>query len=197
MLTRDNVKILSKQLVTSGFLKIFKFELTHTLFSGRESAPFQRELMERGQAVAVVLYDELRGKVVMVEQFRIGALEGPASPWILEFPAGVVKAGENYEEVALRECDEEVGRIPSTLQRITNCFLSPGGCTERITVFYGPIDSEGLDRTIKGLDSENEDIRVRVFDLDEALEMTRDGRICNASTVLGLFWLANRTGRTL
>lgn len=197
MLTHDNVKILSKKLVTTGFLKIFKFELTHALFAGGESAPLQRELMERGQAVAIALYDERRETVVMVEQFRIGAIDGPASPWILEFPAGVVKAGESDEEVALRECEEEVGRIPARLEKITNCFLSPGGSTERITIFYGAIDSAGLDQTIKGLDSENEDILVRVLTLDAALAMTRDGRICNASTILGLFWLANKTGRRL
>lgn len=197
MFTKDNVNILSKRLVTNGFLKIFKIELTHSLFTGGESQPFQRELMERGQAVAIVLYDESRSKVVMVEQFRIGAITGPDSPWLLEFPAGVVKDGESYEDVALRECEEEVGRKPDKLHKITNCFLSPGGCTERITIFYGSIDSKGLDNTIKGLDCENEDIRVRVLDLDEALNMTKNGLICNASTILGLYWLANKTGHTV
>lgn len=191
-----NVKVLSKKLVTNGFLKIFHFELTHSLFAGGESAPVRRELMERGQAVVVVLFDERRKKVVMVEQFRIGALEDPLSPWLLEFPAGVVKAGEKDEEVALRECEEEVGRKPATLHKITNYYASPGGSTERITIFYGQIDSKGLDNTIKGLASEHEDIRVRVIDVDEALKMTRDGRIRNASTTLGLFWLANRFGLT-
>ena len=192
MLTHDNVKVLSKKLVTNGFLKIFQFELTHSLFAGGESSTVRRELMERGQAVAVVLFDELRKKVVMVEQFRIGALEDPLSPWLLEFPAGVVKEGENDEEVALRECEEEIGRKPTTLHKITNCYLSPGGSTERITIFYGLIDSHGLDDTIKGLACEHEDIRVRVIDVNEALKMTQDGRIRNASTTLGLFWLANR-----
>lgn len=197
MFTHVNVTILSKRLVSSGFLKIFKFELSHTLFSGETSPPLQRELMERGHAVAVVLYDEIRCRVVMVEQFRIGAIEGTTSPWLLEFPAGVVKNGEGDEEVAVRECEEEIGRRPDRLEKITNCFLSPGGCSERMTIYYGTIDSEGLNNTIKGLGSEGEDIRVRVFDLDDALEMTKDGRICNASTILGLFWLANRNGRRI
>jgi ADP-ribose pyrophosphatase len=196
MLTHDNVRILSKKLVTNGFLKIFKFELIHSLFAGGESLTVRRELMERGQAVAVVLYDELRKRVVMVEQFRIGALEDPLSPWLLEFPAGVVNEGEDDEAVALRECEEEVGRKPSKLHKITNCYLSPGGSTERITLFYGLIDSSGLDNTIKGLEEEHEDIRVRVIDVDEALRMTQDGRIRNASTTLGLFWLANKLGLT-
>lgn len=189
-----NVKILSKKLVTNGFLQIFHFELTHSLFAGGESAPVRRELMERGQAVVVVLFDEVRKMVVLVEQFRIGALEDPLSPWLLEFPAGVVKEGEKDEEVALRECVEEVGRKPATLHKITNYYASPGGSTERITIFYGRIDSHGLDNTIKGLACEHEDIRVRVIDVGEALKMTRDGRIRNASTTLGLFWLANRFG---
>jgi ADP-ribose pyrophosphatase len=196
MLTHENVKILSRKLVTTGFLKIFKIELTHSLFAGGESSMVRRELMDRGQAVAVVLFDELRKKVVLVEQFRIGALEDPLSPWLLEFPAGVVKEGEKDEKVALRECEEEIGRKPTTLHKITNCYLSPGGCSERITIFYGLIDSNGLDNTIKGLECEHEDIRVRVIDVDEAVKMTQDGRIRNASTTLGLFWLANRLGLT-
>lgn len=197
MFTRENVKILSRKLATNGFLKIFKIELTHSLFAGGEAPPFQRELMERGQAVGVVLFDEKRDKLVMVEQFRIGALEDSISPWLLEFPAGVVKEGEDDEEVARRECEEEVGRMPATLHKITNCYLSPGGSTERITLFYGLIDSEGLDNTVQGLDCENEDIRVRVIALDEALKMTRSGQIRNASTTLGLYWLAARIGRSV
>ncbi|PLY13280.1 MAG: ADP-ribose diphosphatase [Desulfuromonas sp.] len=195
MLTAKDVKIFSREQISKGFLKIFRIKLTHRLFAGGEPEPFVRELMERGNAVAVVLYDERHDKVVMVEQFRVGALEDPESPWLLEFPAGVVKEGESDEDVAMRECEEEVGRAPKSLHPITKCYLTPGGSSEKIAIFYGPIDSEGLDDTIKGLDCENEDIRVRTLDLDEALEMTRDGRIRNASTALGLYWLAGELGR--
>ncbi len=195
MFTKENVTVVAREMISQGFLKIFRLKLTHPLFGGGDSEPYTRELMERGNAVAVVLYDEQRDKVVMVEQFRIGALDDPMSPWLLEFPAGIVKEGERDEEVAIRECEEEVGRAPASLHKITKCYLTPGGSSEKITILYGLIDSEGLDGTIKGLDCENEDIRVRTFDFDEALQMTRDGRIRNASTTLGLYWLAGKIGQ--
>jgi ADP-ribose pyrophosphatase len=189
---KTNLNIVRRERKSDGFLKVYALKLTHDKFDGTTTPLITREVVERGHAVGVIAYDDQRDSVVLVEQFRVGAIEDEQSPWLLEFPAGMVKEGEVAEEVARRECLEEIGREPETLEWVTKCYLSPGGCDETITMLYGGIDSQGLDGTVHGVDGEHEDIRVRVVPLPEALRMVRDGRIRNASTILGLYWLAAR-----
>ena len=74
-----------------------------------------REVHRRHDAVGVLLYDVERDAVVLVEQFRAGALEDPASPWKLEVVAGLVEEGESPAEVARREAMEEAGARVETL----------------------------------------------------------------------------------
>ena len=68
-----------------------------------------RELFERGHAAAVLPYDPVTDRVLMIEQFRIGALAAPGGPWLLEIVAGVIDPGEIPEEVVRRETVEETG----------------------------------------------------------------------------------------
>jgi len=73
------------------------------------SPVISRELMERGQAVAVLLYDQQRDAVIMIEQFRIGAIHDSNGAWLLELVAGMIEEGEQPEQVARRESMEESG----------------------------------------------------------------------------------------
>ncbi|HIJ29450.1 MAG TPA: NUDIX domain-containing protein, partial [Gammaproteobacteria bacterium] len=102
-----------------------KYQLQHTLFDGGWSKPLSRELFERGHAVAVLLYDPKEDAVVMVEQFRIGALGHPDHPWFLEVVAGMVEEGESEEEVARRESVEEAGCRVGEMEFIARYWVSP------------------------------------------------------------------------
>jgi len=184
-----NVEIIDSTTAYSGFLSIKKIRLRHRLYNGEMSPIITRELMERGQAVAVLLYDPQLDAVVMVEQFRIGAIDDENSAWLLELVAGVIEDGEQPEEVARRESMEEANCPLQQLELISNYYVSPGGCTEKIYIYFAQIDSQGLHGTIAGLATESEDIRVKVLPWHEVEKMLEVGTINNAAAIIGLRWL--------
>ncbi|MDD2557513.1 MAG: NUDIX domain-containing protein [Desulfuromonadaceae bacterium] len=173
----------------AGFLKVLKFQLRHRLYNGEMSHIITRELVERGQAVAVLLYDPQADAVVLIEQFRIGALHDPDSAWMLEVVAGMVEQGESLTDVARRECHEESGCYPSSLHYIGRYYLTPGGSSEQIHIFYAEVDSSGLHGTLAGVEGESEDIRVQAVPWSEVVSLMDSGRILNATAMLALQWL--------
>ncbi|HBM64173.1 MAG TPA: ADP-ribose diphosphatase [Pseudomonas sp.] len=172
-----------------GFYKLDKLRLRHELFAGGMGREISRELFVRHDAVCVLPYDPARDEVVLIEQFRVGALDKVANPWLIEMVAGLIDKDEQPEEVAHREAEEEAGLTFSALWPMTRYFPSPGGSDEYVHLFLGRCSSEGAGG-LHGLEEEGEDIRVRVWAFEDALQAVRDGRICNAATIIGLQWLA-------
>jgi ADP-ribose pyrophosphatase len=123
------------------------------------------------------------GEVILVKQYRhaIGR-----SLW--ELPAGSLKAGEDPEPAAVRECHEEVGWIPGKLERLGAFFPTPGYCDEEMIVYKatalrppGPGDTAEPD--------EDEDIEAKPFALDEVMRMIGAGEISDLKTVAAVFLL--------
>ncbi|MFT6327635.1 MAG: ADP-ribose pyrophosphatase, partial [Crocinitomicaceae bacterium] len=69
------VTIEKSDVVYDGFFKMFRYHLKHSLFNGGMSSIFTREVMSRPNAVAVLLVDPVLKEVVLIKQFRAGALE--------------------------------------------------------------------------------------------------------------------------
>src|SRR5690606_40469080 len=134
-------------------------------------------------------YDPLRDEVVLIEQFRVGALDKKASPWLLELVAGLIEEGEQPEQVARREALEEADLSLDRLWPITEYFPSPGGSDERVHLYLGRCDSSAAGG-VHGLAEEGEDIRVHVLSFAEAMAAAEDGRIDNAASLIALQWLA-------
>ena len=109
-------KILNKVRNYDGHFKVDQLVLQHELFAGGMSKDLVRERVARKNAVAVLPYDPVRDEVVLVEQFRVGALKNDDNPWLIEIIAGLVEDGEEYEEVAIREAIEEANcKVSKTL----------------------------------------------------------------------------------
>lgn len=168
------------------YFKLDEYHVSHELFGGGSSPVFTREIFGRGVVVAVLPYDPERGKVVLIEQFRAGAIEDGDGPWLIECVAGVIEAGESETDVALRECVEEAGCEISRLETVSRYYVSPGGTSEHCSLFCGIVDSAGVGG-IHGLAHEHEDIRVLVVDSAEA--WLSAGKIRSAATIIALQWL--------
>jgi len=186
-LGHQHVTIHSEEPLHEGFFLLKKLKLSHRRFDGGD-VTVERELFHRDDAVGVLLYDPDREHVVLVEQFRTGALDHPRSPWCLELVAGMVKPGEPHEQVARREAEEEAGATLGELMPITRYMSSPGGSREYISLFCAPVDSSTLGG-IHGLAAEHEDIRVHCIPTEEAFKLVADGVIDNAATIIALQWL--------
>ncbi|MGM0769394.1 MAG: NUDIX domain-containing protein [Pseudomonadota bacterium] len=184
----SDVKVEKRETVFQGFFRMDKLWLTHPRFDGRDMPVFTRELFIRGDATCVLPYDPQRDEVVLLEQFRLGALGRNQSPWLLELVAGMNEDGETPEEVAQREGQEEAGLTFSVLEKICDYLVSPGGSTELIHLYCGRISTESAGGLF-GVEHEHEDIRAHVVSADEAIAMIADGRINNAAAIIALQWL--------
>lgn len=182
-------KVLRKDVCYQGFFRLERYRIRHELFAGGWSDEIVRELLERGHAAAVLPYDPEGDSVVMIEQFRIGAMQTPTGPWLLEFVAGIIDPDEEPEQVVVREALEEMGSEVTDLVPILAYHVSPGGCSERIHLFCGRVDAR-LTGGVHGIAEEGEDIRVRVLLFEEAFALLNAGKITSATAIIALQWLA-------
>jgi ADP-ribose pyrophosphatase len=185
----SRVEILDKTVCYEGFFRIERYRLRHRLFSGAWSRELVREVFERGHAAAVLPYDPVLDQVVLIEQFRIGALHAPGDPWLLEIVAGVIEPGETPEEVIRREAVEESGCHLQEVVPICEYLVSPGGTSERLSLYCGKVDASRAGGT-HGLAEEEEDIRVVVMSVQEALVQMQTGNIRAAAPIIALQWLS-------
>ncbi|PSV95944.1 ADP-ribose diphosphatase [Photobacterium iliopiscarium] len=185
----SDVEVLSTKTVYDGFFKMVKYRLRHKLFTGGWSGEFERELFERGHAAAVLPYDPVLDNVVLIEQFRIGALAADCQPWQLEIVAGMLDHDdESPEQVIRREATEESGLVLGKTEKISRYLSSSGGCSEILDIFISEVDSR-LAQGIHGVASESEDIRVHVVSRNQAYQWLESGKIENAATIIALQWL--------
>lgn len=185
----DSVEIVEQTTLYRGFFQLIRLRLRHTLFGGGWSRVVQRELFHRGRCVAVLLYDPVDDQVVLIEQFRVGALMANEHAWLLEIVAGAIEEGESPDQVARREAFEEAGCRVRELFPIYEFFTTPGGLSEKITLFCGII--EGSPREgIHGLEEEDEDIRTTVVTFQRAMSLLAEGRIDSGIPIVALQWLA-------
>jgi ADP-ribose pyrophosphatase len=185
----DDVRVINDETVYSGFFRIRRLTLQHRLFAGGWSEPIVRELFERGDAVGVLPYDPVEDTVVLIEQFRPGAIRGDDSPWMLELIAGVVEPGESDTDVVHREAMEEAECTLSALQPIATVLPSAGACSEQVRLFCGRVETAGTGGVF-GLDHEGEDILVHSVPRLQAMELLQRDRIPNGHTLIAMQWLA-------
>ncbi|MBP1148582.1 ADP-ribose pyrophosphatase [Methylocaldum sp. RMAD-M] len=182
-------ELIKEEPIYRGFFSLSRIRFRHALFRGGWSDYLDRELFHRGRSVAVIPYDPVADQVVLIEQFRVGAMFVNGDPWLLEIVAGAFEQGESPEDVAYREAAEEAGCEITELIRIAEFFPTPGGCSEKITLYCGIVDSRGLGG-IHGVEEEHEDILARVASFDQAMDWLSRGRIEAAIPIIGLQWLA-------
>ncbi|MEL0611908.1 NUDIX domain-containing protein [Marinomonas arenicola] len=187
--SQKDVDIINDECVYKGFFEMHKLTLKHKKFNGEWSQPMTREMMVRGDAVCVLLFDPVADKVLLIEQFR-PSLPKSESPWLIELVAGMVEEGEDDEEVARRESLEEAGVTVKRLEYLFKFVPSPGGLVEYLRMYAGEFDASAVDvNRTHGLDEENEDIRLHLLDADDAIALL-DSDVENASTIMGLQWFA-------
>ena len=182
-------EIVEKSVCYEGFFRLERYRLRHELFGGGWGSEIVREVLQRGHAAAALLYDPQLDCVVMIEQFRVGAMDSPGSAWLLEVVAGIIEDGEDPEDVVRREALEEAGCVIHDLLPVSVFKLSPGGCFEEIHMFCARVDAAAAGG-IHGLAHEGEDIRVRPVTFQESVALLEAGKVRNATAIIALQWLA-------
>lgn len=155
-----------------GFINVD--ELTVKTRSGKE---VKRELMVRKDAVAGIVYDTEKKVFIFVSQYRPGSNQE-----IVEIVAGTLDVeGEDPRDAMVREIDEEIGYQTDKIVLIDECYMSPGGSSEIITVYYCEVSNQRH----PGGGLEDEDIDVIEMTLDEVLTT----RFRDAKTIIGVNYI--------
>jgi ADP-ribose pyrophosphatase len=177
----DLPKILNSQKVFAG--RVFNVTVD-TVREGEMT--YQREVVHHhGSAVIIPVFDD--GTVSLVRQYR-----HPAVRYLLEAPAGTLDDGERPEAGAARELEEELGLVAARLEKLSEFFVSPGFCEEKMWVYLATELSEG-----KQLLDDDEILEVVRLPIEDALEMITSGEIQDAKTIIGLMLAAPRVGSSL
>ncbi|HET9843286.1 MAG TPA: NUDIX domain-containing protein [Gammaproteobacteria bacterium] len=188
-LNRSDFECASTQTTHKGHYKVKILTLRHKLFSGEYSAWISREFVLVPNSVAVLLYDPRQDLVVLVEQFRVGAIEATEhGPWLLECVAGYIEKDETPEQAAARETLEEACCKIERLIPITQCYTTPGGCSEMTWIYCGLIDTNITDNVSKPCDEE-EDIKKHIIRYEQLMAY-KHNLITNSATYIALQWLS-------
>jgi ADP-ribose pyrophosphatase len=189
----DSVKIHKRDWERRGFFHVLRTRYSHLRFDGNWSKELDREIIHRGNIVAVLPYDPVEDKYVLIKQFRIGAYwapleneERPNDGIIWETVSGYVDEGESIEEAAKRELKEESGLNCSDLKSLGSVLTNPGMCDERLHLFLANVDSQNCEGVF-GLESESENIQVHALERKTVQQMICDGHIEKASALLALY----------
>lgn len=188
-----DVEVIQRDTVFQGFYRLDRVRLKHRQFDGSMGPEISRELFVRPHAVGVLVIDPETSELLLIEQFRVGAM-ADKYPWQIEVVAGLVEPGESLEAVAIRETAEEAGVAISELEKVFEFMPSAGGSDERFTLFVAPAN---LSRAggVHGVVEEGENIRVTVVSLNQALQWLAQGRINNAPCMLAVQWYAANRDR--
>ena len=186
----DDVKILERKTVYSGFANVEQVTIQHRLFEDQQfSQPILRELVKRPEAAGVLLYDSKQQLFGLIEQFRIGAIDDADSAWQLEVVAGLVEDGDTPEQTVIREAVEEAGVYIKNPKLLYSFYPSAGACNELFHLYVADTQLSHTNQ-IFGVLGEAENIKLHVLKYDQLAELLSNPQyLKNGPVVIALQWL--------
>lgn len=184
----NDYTVIKREVLYQGVFTLARYTLKIRLFAGGFSDIFTREVLERASAAAILPYDPKLDRVILIEQFRPGAITHKGNPWLTEIPAGIIESLESPCDVAAREAKEEANCEIKILHPLCEYFVSPGGSNEYLNLYCGYVDAKDIGG-FHGLLHEQEDIRVLNLSAEEAFLKLSKGEIQTAPAIVALLWL--------
>ena len=179
--------IINKKKIHDGFFKLHELTFTHQKHDGKWSSRIKREVFGGSHVAAVLPYDPINKKLLLIEQFRPGLLYRKDGPVMIEIVAGMIDQEETPADAAQRECLEETGCSVKNLQNIHSYYPAPGSSESFYHIFLGEIESFAGKRIV-GQADENEDILVGSYSIDEVRNLLKKKKIINGLTLIALQW---------
>ena len=183
----SNFKVTNKKNLYDGFFKMNEVSLKYKKHDGSWSNEIKRELFGGAQVSAVLPYDPIKKEIVLIQQFRPGTISRNTNNYLKEIVAGIIDPGESPEIAAKRECLEETGYKIKKLTSIQGYYPAPGSSESFYHLFLGEVDSKN-GKKIMGLDTENEDILVESFNINQVKKMMQNGELINGLSLIAIQW---------
>ena len=144
----------------------------------------KREVYNRGNGAAILLYNSTKKKVILTRQFRLPTyLNENETGMMIEVCAGLLDE-DDPEKCIIRETEEETGYRISKVNKVMETYMSPGAVTEILYLFVGEYDESMKVNDGGGVAHEEENIEVMEMTYDEAYSMIESGKIQDAKTII-------------
>lgn len=175
----------SHKILYKGFVGIeeYEFEIPSQNLSAK------RIVVNRPDAVAILLINKTTDSVVLIKQFRAPVFAKEGQGYVYEIPAGVMETEEDPEETIIRETLEETGYRLEKPKFLLTFYPTVGILDERIHLYYGIVTTKDKIEEGGGLDTEKEFIDIIELTYAEALSLIDKGEIIDGKTIIGLFYL--------
>jgi ADP-ribose pyrophosphatase len=183
-------KIIDRTALYEGAFKIESLTIEMDKHEGGTQT-LKRLNFDRGNSVAMLGYDAARDEVVLVNEFRAGALAAGANAYNDAVPAAILKDGENATSAAVKQMQRKTGLDFTGAQVIHNgVYSSSGGSSEKIALVVGAVDSSKAGG-VHGDPAKQDDILTVVMKADDFIDRAEKGQLTDMKTMAMAFWLAN------
>src|SRR5262249_49615038 len=124
-MTKDAVKILENRVLSDQFYVLRRFTFERTERDGRRVTQI-REVYDRGNGAAILLYNRATRTVILTRQFRMPTfVNGNSTGMLIECCAGLLDR-DHPEEAIRRETEEETGYRVGAVEKVIEAYMSPG-----------------------------------------------------------------------
>lgn len=179
--------------ILDDYFKVDQATLQYEKFNGEMSRDLIRLNFIRGHSVALLLYNKDTNSIILTQQFRYPVHSvDEKKAWLWEIIAGSIENGETAIQTLLRESLEEAGYQIQHPEFVNEFFVSPGGTSEKISLYYAEVTDADRIGTGGGMSSEGENLKIEEVPLQQAFQMMETGEICDAKSIIALLWLKNR-----
>ena len=188
MMANTRIRILDTAVLSDSWAHLSKITFDYQ----RDDGQWQRQVREvynRGDGAAILLYNQQRRTVVLIKQFRMPVYLSDSDGFMVEVPAGVLEQN-NPELTVQSEAEQETGYRVQDARKLFSAYVSPGSITEQIHYFCAAYTSDQKVSEGGGLDSEGEDIEVMEVLFDDAMEWIKTGQIEDSKTIVLLQYAA-------
>ncbi|MGE8187498.1 NUDIX domain-containing protein [Pseudomonas sp. NPDC086278] len=186
--TAERVNIIESQVLSHDWYLLKKITFDYL----RNNGDWQRqtrEVYDRGNGAAILLFNRERKTVVLTRQFRLPVFVNGHDGLLIEVAAGLLE-GAAPEERIRAEAEEETGYRVHHVQKVFESYMSPGSVTEKLHFFIAEYDASSKVGEGGGLAEETEELEVLEWRFDEALDAFYRGEICDAKTIMLLQYAA-------
>jgi nudix-type nucleoside diphosphatase (YffH/AdpP family) len=182
-MNNPNIKIQQTELLSDNWYILNKVTFDY-LTKDNTLITQKREVYDRGNGAAILLYNTKQKTVILTRQFRLPTyLNGNDSGMMIEVCAGLLDE-DHPEQCIIRETEEETGYRVSSVRKVFESYMSPGAVTEILYFFVGEYNESMKVSEGGGVEHEQENIDVLEFTFDEAYSMIESGEIKDAKTIM-------------
>ncbi|MBP5967404.1 MULTISPECIES: NUDIX domain-containing protein [Pseudomonas] len=186
--TAERVNIVDTQVLSHDWYLLKKITFDYQRNNG-EWQRQTREVYDRGNGAAILLFNREKRSVVLTRQFRLPVFVNGHDGLLIEVAAGLLE-GVAPEQRIRDEAEEETGYRVHDVKKVFEAYMSPGSVTEKLHFFIAEYDSASKVSDGGGLEEETEELEVLEWSFDEALAAFHQGEICDAKTIMLLQYAA-------